>query len=186
MKKLFSIFIATFFLMSSIILEGDTIAFATENAPLSDAELLNADKQLETYIYYKEGQPYIDLEKAKNDGLEEEYIEIGTMVNQISDQMINYSDDQTNEKTIKKAKISIPVWGNWCGPGYGSGKPKDVLDAGCKAHDKCYGDRHYFSCACDKALVNYIDKHFSKMKLKEKVAAVAIKTYFKNTLCVPI
>ncbi|MED0665625.1 phospholipase A2 family protein, partial [Bacillus badius] len=159
---------------------------ATENAPLSDAELLNADKQLETYIYYKEGQPYIDLEKAKNDGLEEEYIEIGTMVNQISDQMINYSDDQTNEKTIKKAKISIPVWGNWCGSGHGSGTPKDVLDAGCKAHDKCYGDRHYFSCACDKALVNYIDKYFSKMKLKEKAAAVAIKTYFKNTLCVPI
>lgn len=123
----------------------------------------------------------VDIEKAEEDGLKEEYIEIGLMVNQISK---SYVYNQTDTKTMT-SKISIPIWGNWCGPGHGSGTPQDVLDTGCMKHDKCYEERGYFDCLCDAVLVDYIDTNFKRMKFKEKIAAIAIKTYFKNTLCNP-
>ncbi|MFF5996551.1 phospholipase A2 family protein [Lysinibacillus sp. KU-BSD001] len=182
MKKIFSLFVAMSFLISSVFLWGGTKAFATtgEESSLTNEELLNADEQLGAYIYYEDGKPFVDIEKLETDGLAEEYIEIGLMVNQISS---SYSNDQAN--TIKAAKISIPVWGNWCGPGHGSGTPQDLLDRGCQIHDKCYEDKGYFTCSCDWELVIYIETYFHKMGLKEKIAATALKTYFNNTLCNP-
>lgn len=35
-------------------------------------------------------------------------------------------------------KIPVPVYGNWCGPNYGSGRPVDALDALCREHDNSY------------------------------------------------
>jgi hypothetical protein len=43
----------------------------------------------------------------------------------------------------------VPIYGNWCGPKYGSGTPKDDLDTCCQTHDNCYGDKGYFNCNCD-------------------------------------
>lgn len=182
MKKLFSLFVAMSLLISSIFLLGGTKTFAkkAEESSLTDEELLNADKQLEAYIYYEDGKPFIDIEKLETDSLAREYVEIGLMMNKISS---SYSNN--NQTDTMAAKISIPIWGNWCGPGHGSGTPQDVLDKGCQIHDKCYGDKGYFTCTCDWALVAYIEKNFNKMKLKEKIAATAIKTYFNNTLCNP-
>lgn len=182
MKNFFSLFVAMLILISSVFLGGDTKAFATtgEESSLTDEELLNADEQLGAYIYYEDGKPFIDIEKVETDGLTEEYMEIGLMVNQISSSYSN--NDQTNTMA---AKISIPIWGNWCGPGYGSGTPQDVLDRGCQIHDKCYEDKGYFTCSCDWALVAYIENNFHRMGLKEKIAATALKTYFNNTLCNP-
>jgi hypothetical protein len=38
--------------------------------------------------------------------------------------------------------IPVKVWGNWCGPNYGSGEPTDELDELCMQHDKEYaGDK---------------------------------------------
>uniref|UniRef100_A0A383VVP4 Phospholipase A2-like central domain-containing protein n=1 Tax=Tetradesmus obliquus TaxID=3088 RepID=A0A383VVP4_TETOB len=37
----------------------------------------------------------------------------------------------------------MPVYGNWCGPRYGSGTPIDALGACCKRHDDCYDATSY-------------------------------------------
>lgn len=188
MRKVVSILLATLFLISSSFFGGNANASETtvKDSPLTDEELLHAEKQLKPYIYYeKDGQLLIDLEKAKEDGLRAEYIEIGSLVNQLSKQMDDHENQKNNSSDIQLDKISLPIWGNWCGPGHGGGPAVDVLDAGCRAHDKCYAERGYFNCACDRALVNYINANYSKMKLKEKVAASAIKLYFNNTLCNP-
>src|SRR4051812_633791 len=52
-------------------------------------------------------------------------------------------------------QLSIPVYGNHCGPGYGDpNKPAvDAVDAVCKAHDACYSARGYFDCRCDRELI---------------------------------
>lgn len=48
---------------------------------------------------------------------------------------------------------SIPLYGNWCGPGQsGPGAPIDDLDTCCMVHDNCYGREGYFDCGCDAAL----------------------------------
>ncbi len=50
---------------------------------------------------------------------------------------------------------SIPVHGNWCGPGYSGANapypapPTDALDAACMRHDLCKGARGPFDCGCD-------------------------------------
>ena len=38
-------------------------------------------------------------------------------------------------------QLSIPIYGNWCGPGHGGGPAIDAVDAVCRAHDQCYGQR---------------------------------------------
>lgn len=52
----------------------------------------------------------------------------------------------------------IPVYGNWCGPGYGSGEPVDPLDACCQVHDGCYDSKGYFACQCDAEIVTCLQK----------------------------
>ncbi len=49
--------------------------------------------------------------------------------------------------------VSVPLHGNWCGPGHGSGNPIDKIDKACKVHDECYDNRGYFDCKCDQELV---------------------------------
>jgi hypothetical protein len=39
------------------------------------------------------------------------------------------------------------MYGNWCGPRYGSGAPVDALDRCCKEHDDCYNNTSYYRCA---------------------------------------
>ncbi|WP_107840095.1 hypothetical protein [Metasolibacillus meyeri] len=182
MKKLTLLLVIMSVFMYSIFSGSGTRAFATavKEALSTDDLLINADVQLEAHIYYENGKPFVDIEKAKADGLAGEYIEIGLMLNQISSSSsINQAD------TVNAAGISIPIWGNWCGPGYGSGILKDVLDKGCQTHDKCYEDKGYFNCDCDAQLVDYIEKNFSEMAFIEKLFAIAIKIYFKYTFCSP-
>lgn len=50
------------------------------------------------------------------------------------------------QKNDVSADISLPIYGNWCGPGYGSGTPIDGMDACCQYHDYCYGSQCYYSC----------------------------------------
>ena len=61
------------------------------------------------------------------------------------------------------AAQSIPVHGNWCGPGYSGGygggygpapaPPTDPLDAACMRHDLCKTYRGQFDCGCDLSLM---------------------------------
>lgn len=183
MKKIGLSFVAMSVLVSSLFFGDGTKVFATtgEESSQTDKDLLNAGEQLESYIYYEDGKPFVNIEKVKLDGLAEEYIEISLMVNHISKSYANY---QANTTMITRK--GLPIWGNWCGPGHGSGPPQDVLDRGCQIHDMCYEDKGYFSCSCDWELVAYIDRNFHRMGLKEKLFASAIKIYFNKNLCNPL
>lgn len=101
----------------------------------------------------------------------------------ISNELLSFADDvyafslsqsSGSEKiTVKGSKDSIaavnakvvafPVYGNWCGPGYGSGTPIDLLDKGCKNHDMCYSNVGYHKCSCDKTFLNYVKNNYAKM-----------------------
>lgn len=73
-------------------------------------------------------------------------------------------------------ELSIPIHGNWCGPGYGGvvendPKPVDTLDYGCMKHDLCYSSNGYFNASCDRELLDYISTHKQYMGPWEKVKA---------------
>lgn len=89
------------------------------------------------------------------------------------------------KKQAKSATEGIPIYGNWCGPGHGSGTPIDTLDAICKEHDLCYQQCGYFNCGCDEQLILAISQQEHKMKPKERIVALAIATYFKMAPCIP-
>ncbi|MGD9682778.1 MAG: hypothetical protein AB7W16_16430 [Candidatus Obscuribacterales bacterium] len=83
------------------------------------------------------------------------------------------------------AEMGVPVYGHWCGPGYGAGEPVDDLDAACMRHDKCYGDNGYFNCQCDKKLVSEIDQALGSGRVKPfgRVMGPVIRSYFKIAPC---
>lgn len=49
---------------------------------------------------------------------------------------------RTGLSTKGRPRIRFKLWGNWCGPNYGSGKPIGPLDHACKCHDNCYKRAH--------------------------------------------
>lgn len=52
---------------------------------------------------------------------------------------------------------SLPVHGNWCGPGHGAAALAlpaiDPLDDACRRHDACYAQAGYSHCGCDLAFM---------------------------------
>ena len=57
------------------------------------------------------------------------------------------------------AQVSLPVYGNWCGPDYprnpGTAQPPvDALDAACMRHDYCTAAQGRFDCGCDLAFMD--------------------------------
>ena len=60
----------------------------------------------------------------------------------------------TAEVGPRALSISIPVYGNWCGPGFGGPDPPiDAVDQVCCRHDKCFGDRGFDDCGCNRDLL---------------------------------
>lgn len=87
---------------------------------------------------------------------------------------------------LATTKLSIPVWGNWCGPGHsGPGAPIDTLDTLCMRHDKGHAARGYFDCACDAQLKAEIDRFAHRMGSRERAMAAAVKLAFSVGLCNP-
>lgn len=71
------------------------------------------------------------------------------------------SSGASTAASLARLQLSIPVYGNWCGPNFGKGEPVDGLDACCRKHDLCYdslnvtGLRGFLSsstCSCDNTL----------------------------------
>lgn len=89
------------------------------------------------------------------------------------------------EDLLAAPEASIPVHGNWCGPGHGGGPPKDALDQACMHHDKCYDDKGYFNCECDGDLVSRIDRALLEGRIppRLKPKALLIRQYFANSPC---
>ncbi|OLR56956.1 hypothetical protein BHK98_05900 [Hornefia porci] len=80
----------------------------------------------------------------------------------------------------QKKAIAFPVYGNWCGPYYGSGTPIDLLDKGCKNHDVCYENKGRHKCSCDKTFLSYINTNYNKMTgVKQKAMAKVIKAWLQ-------
>jgi hypothetical protein len=49
---------------------------------------------------------------------------------------------------------SIPIYGNWCGPGFGGpGSPIDAVDQACCRHDKCFDANGFDDCKCNRDLI---------------------------------
>lgn len=82
--------------------------------------------------------------------------------------------------------VSIPVYGNWCGPGHsGPGAPIDLLDSRCKTHDLCYARNGYHNKNCDRVLVAQItvDMNAGRYSGWTWVVANAIRSFFlPNTI----
>lgn len=116
-----------------------------------------------------------DENLAKKYKLDQHYLDLGRLFNQFSysrNNRIGFNEPgyETN---------GIPVYGNWCGPGYGKGSPVDRLDIACMHHDKCYERVGYLKCSCDQDLIDEIDRNYYRMAQgKERNVASAIRTYF--------
>lgn len=138
--------------------------------------------KVEKYLVVQGTYVYFDYESAEKNKESAEVIVQGLLTESISNEF-----NLVKRPKFKSISISIPVWGNYCGPGY-SGEnftqpAQDILDEGCRMHDKCYkwGVSLTQNCECNQALVKYIDQNKSKMTGKMAKVAWAIKTYF-NTI----
>jgi len=116
-------------------------------------------------------------EKAISNGESEELIEVGREVMNISSAYL--------QDPYELYSISLPIWGNYCGPGYGTNDrslpPTDILDEGCMEHDACY--KHAWgqtgvNCECNQDLIDHIDNNINHMHGTMKTTARAIKAYF--------
>lgn len=58
---------------------------------------------------------------------------------------------------ITPQQLSFPVYGNYCGFGYGDPTgdtpPIDAVDAVCREHDRCYALHGLFDRRCDRKLI---------------------------------
>ncbi|MDX8345820.1 hypothetical protein [Rossellomorea sp. YZS02] len=154
--------------------ESNTKGTIDQNSSIEEVELV-----MEKYTYTEGGTVFFDVEKAKNDGQSEFIIESGLALNSISQEYKDYINGP--EKTTGRfllAKMSIPVYGNWCGPGHGSGSPIDYLDNACRQHDYGYQKYGYYDCDTDAKLIFQINQDYKKMGVKEKIYANAVKAYF--------
>lgn len=159
-------------LMLSFTSAGIAVAAPTDSSNSVTVQEYTTDDGHEAVLAYvtnNENAVRFDSERATADGASAELIEVGDFINLYS---FAAQVDGNN-------RISLPLWGNWCGPGYsGPEAPTDTLDTACMHHDKCYGSQGYFNCACDQALIDEINRNYSRMKAGEKVAARAVQAYF--------
>lgn len=151
---------------------GGMIDTINDNA--RERESAENDRIIHEYIILdNEGNLYFDVEKARRSDESNRIIEMGEMFNSFS-----YDMSHHEENAIQTLR-GMPIWGNWCGPGYGSGVPIDLLDEGCMRHDNCYvhGGNN---CECNKKLIKYIEDNKSRMTTGQAAMADVIALYFRG------
>ncbi|HEQ5509200.1 TPA: phospholipase [Streptococcus agalactiae] len=181
-EKLKKILLGITFLLAIcvLILPNNDVA-AADGEELSYSEVEKIGENVEKYIIVDNNRLYFNYQKAQDNNESAEVIEQGLLLESVSS---NYS--KSNIKGYSTRSIGLPIWGNYCGPGYGgkdSNKPAtDVLDEGCKRHDQCYKWSLTLrkNCKCNKDLVDYIDAHKSQMSGTMAKVAWAIRTYFNT------
>lgn len=157
-------------------------AMAVEHDNVTFDKVEKIGNKVEQYLVVKGTYVYFNYELAEKNKESFEVIEQGLLIESISNEF-----NGTNGLQLRSVSISLPIWGNYCGPGYSGEdftKPaQDILDEGCRRHDKCYkwGLSLTQNCECNRALVQYIDENKSKMTGKMAKVAWAIRTYF-NTI----
>lgn len=91
-------------------------------------------------------------------------------------------------RSNRPLSFELPVYGNYCGPGFGDPTgctpAKDEVDAVCCRHDQCYGEHGYFNCGCDCDLVKSMPSAIANTPSAEgKAKGAAIMAFFANTPC---
>lgn len=168
--SLFAILLCSFAVCTPV---NVSIASDNENInsiSLSNSNSQNVSKAINRFLVRDTSRNYIyfNVNQARIARASQDLIMIGQEFNNIS---MAYTD--------RKSRLDIPVWGNYCGPGHsGPGKPIDLLDTACMHHDNCYGKEGYWSCNCDKGLVDEINSNLNHMTGKQKAMAYAVKAYF--------
>lgn len=160
-----------------------TLSPVRSTAPDSDLDYLV--QGIQRHLVAVPGGYYFDRATAKAAGESEYVLAAGESYNALAADMEAHGPNLSSRRRVRAA-ASIPVWGNWCGPGHsGPGAPKDTLDTICMRHDKCYAARGYFDCYCDVQLKAEIDRYSSRMSWRERAMAAAIKVAFSATPCKP-
>lgn len=167
---------------SDRVLSGNTTNVTAHPIDASDVtEETDFDTAMATLsqylVYSSNGQRSFDLDRAESDNASDYLLAAGIELNRFA---ASYDGSDSGIQLR-----SMPGYGNWCGPGNsGPGAPINTLDRLCQQHDRCYGNRGYFSCSCDRELIQGIrDNSFSGFG--ENAAALAIATYFNSALCNP-
>lgn len=122
---------------------------ATTGEKTPKAEFDNA--LLEFTTFEDDGSPSFDTEGAKKAGASDYLLDAGEALNSLFD------DSASDDKSLNPA--TWPRWGNWCGKGHsGPGAPTDAVDEACMYHDKCYAEKGYDNCSCDRQLAAEADQ----------------------------
>ena len=180
-KKLSILSLALLFVFSLGVLIQPFNVYANSKEDMKFEEIENIGKDVQKYIVVDGDRLYFDYEKAQENYESQDLIEQGLLLESVSD---SYS--KSDNKMYGLRSIGLPIWGNYCGPGYGgkdSDEPvTDVLDEGCRRHDQCYkwSPTLRKNCKCNKDLVDYIDAHKSQMSGTMAKVAWAIRTYFNT------
>lgn len=181
-EKSKKIFLGLIFILAIcvLILPNNNVA-ASDGEDLSYSDIEKIGDEVQRYIIVDNDRLYFDYQSAQNNNESPEVIEQGSLLESVSS---NYSEFNTEGYSTRS--IGLPIWGNYCGPGYGgkdSDEPvTDVLDEGCRRHDQCYkwSPTLRKNCKCNKDLVDYIDAHKSEMSGTMAKVAWAIRTYFNT------
>lgn len=181
-EKLKKIFLGLIFVLAIcvLILPNNNVA-ASDGENLSYSDIEKIGDEVQKYIIVDNGRLYFDYQSAQNNNESPEVIEQGLLLESVSS---NYAESNTEGYSTRS--IGLPIWGNYCGPGYGgkdSDEPvTDVLDEGCRRHDQCYKWSLTLrkNCKCNKDLVDYIDTHKKEMSGTMAKVAWAIRTYFNT------
>jgi stigma-specific protein Stig1 len=83
-------------------------------------------------------------------------------------------------------RLSLPVYGNHCGPGFGDPavQPVDPVDCVCYNHDRCYEARKYNDCSCDYYLISAMPSAIANTaSFPGKMAGLAIEAFFEKFPC---
>lgn len=132
---------------------------------------------VDQYVITEDGKSQFDAESAEADGASGFLLEVGHYFNELSNQQ--EGGRETSFRSIG--------YGNWCGPGHsGPDAPINTLDSICMRHDKCYAEKGYFACSCDRALIDDIKRNRGNFHgAGENAMTVAVASYFNSNLCNP-
>ena len=169
-KTLFVVILIMIFSLPSHIFADVINSYDTSNFDAGEKDVL------EYYlINTDDGMLAFDADKAEADGLSDYSIEVGKMVEKFSE-----------AEAYTTNNIVIPVYGNYCGLGWGTGTgtktPIDDLDYICQQHDKCYYNHSSeYKCLCDLDFCRAVKaKKGSWTGTKRKVADAGERYFYKQ------
>lgn len=185
-KILVSLFAAVFSLVvnTSVALADDSVSKPEFMVQSTDERIAYIDEQTNVALQFvvRHGERlYFDFDAAKNAGVSGEALDIGLMIETVSE---DYSNKTFVPSTYFRS-VSWPVHGNYCGPGHSGNnftlEPTDLLDWGCREHDRCYKPwSPGQNCDCNRQLVEFIAINRRYMPENILWKANAIKSYFER------